>query len=78
VNVCGVSIVTIVSPPTVPVVAVNALQVKFSDELPFASALELSAVLTAVNSVSKSAPDITFPGSVSAKASFPDQPTAIV
>ena len=65
-NVCGVARVTISSPPIVPVVAVKPLTVKFSEELPFASALELSAVLTAVNSVLKSAPEITFPGSVSA------------
>jgi len=59
VYVCGVSNVTTVSPPTVAVVAVSKLHTKFSEETPLTSALELTAVLTAVNSVLKSTPDIT-------------------
>ena len=59
--------------PSEAVVALNACEA-----LPARSALVLTAVCTAVNSVLKSAPDITFPASESASASLPDHPTAIV
>ena len=52
------------------VVALNA-----SEASPLMSALVFTAVSIAENSVWKSAPDITFAASESAKASFPDQAT---
>ena len=58
--------------------AVKALQLNDSELLPLMLALVLTAACTAVNSVLKSEPEITFSGSESDKASLPDQPTAIV
>jgi len=57
----------------VPAAAVTALNVSLAEPLRFA--LEFTAVLTAVNSVLKSLPDITLSGSESLNASLPDHVT---
>ena len=64
--------------PAVCVAAVPTSIAKSSSASPLRSALELIAVLAVVNSELKSAPDITFAASLSARASLPDQFTAKV
>jgi hypothetical protein len=73
----AVSTKAVVATCVVFVFAAAVVALKDSEALPFKSALEFTAVWTAENSVLKSPPLIILLVSESAKASLPDQDTAI-